>query len=82
MADPTPSRRDLLKLAGTAAAAAAGAMTSHASPADAATLEQRAPTRPKPAREPLRALTAHEADLLDRIAELMVPSDEHGPGAA
>ncbi len=34
-----------------------------------------------PAREPLRALTAHEADLLDRIAALLVPSDENGPGA-
>jgi gluconate 2-dehydrogenase gamma chain len=79
MADPTPSRRDLLKLAGTAAAAAAGATGS--APADAAALEQRVRTRPRPPREPLKALTAHEADLLDRIAELLVPSDENGPGA-
>ena len=35
----------------------------------------------RPAREPLRALTAHEADLLDRIAELLIPSDDNGPGA-
>jgi gluconate 2-dehydrogenase gamma chain len=68
------SRRDLLKLAGTAGAAAAAASAS-AVPAEA---QRRSP---RPAREPLRALTAHEADLLDRIAELMVPSDEHGPGA-
>ena len=68
------SRRDLLKLAGTAGAAAAAAAAS-AVPAEA---QRRSP---RPAREPLRALTAHEADLLDRIAELMVPSDEHGPGA-
>ena len=68
------SRRDLLKLAGTASAAAAAASAS-AVPVAA----QRRP--PRQAREPLRALTAHEADLLDRIAELMVPSDEHGPGA-
>ena len=80
MADPSPSRRDLLKIAGTAAAAAAGAATSSA-PADAAALEQRARPRPRPVREPLKALTPHEADLLDRIAELLVPSDEHGPGA-
>ncbi len=80
MADPSPSRRDLLKLAGTAAAAAAGAATGSA-PADAAAVEQRARTRPRPPREPLKALTAHEADLLDRIAELLVPSDENGPGA-
>ncbi len=80
MADPSPSRRDLLKLAGTAAAAAAGAATSSA-PADAAALEQRARPRPRPVREPLKALTPHEADLLDRLAELLVPSDEHGPGA-
>lgn len=66
------SRRDVLKLAGAAAAAAA--------PATAAAEEQRRRTRP--AREPLRALTAPEADLLDRIAELLVPADEHGPGAA
>ena len=26
-------------------------------------------------------MTAHEADLLDRIAALLVPSDENGPGA-
>ena len=80
MADPSPSRRDLLKIAGTAAAAAAGAATSSA-PADAAALEQRARPRPRPVREPLKALTPHEADLLDRIAELLVPSDENGPGA-
>ncbi len=80
MAHPSPSRRDLLKLAATAAAAAGAAATSTA-PADAAALEQRARSRAAPPREPLRALTPHEADLLDRIAELMVPSDEHGPGA-
>lgn len=84
MAPRSPSRRDLFKLAGTTAAAAtavnAGAAVAPHS--DAAASEQGRPrTRPRPAREPLRALTPHEADLLDRIAELMVPSDEHGPGA-
>ena len=71
MADAPLTRRDLLKLAGAAGAAAA-------SPGAAADAQTR---RPRPAREPLRALTAHEADLLDRIAELMIPSDAQGPGA-
>jgi gluconate 2-dehydrogenase gamma chain len=69
MADANLSRRDLLKLAGAAGAAAVSA--------DAAAQGRRA----GPVREPLRALTTHEADLLDRIAALLVPSDEHGPGA-
>jgi gluconate 2-dehydrogenase gamma chain len=73
MAERAPSRRDLFKLTGTVAAVARALP---AAPADAA---QRA--RPKPRREPLRALTTHEADLLDRIAELLVPSDENGAGA-
>lgn len=76
MADPSPSRRDLLKLAG--ATAGASFVSASVTETDAA---QRTRTRPRPAREPLRALTPHEADLLDRIAELLVPSDEHGPGA-
>ncbi len=77
MADAPLTRRDLLKLAGAAgAAAAAGAPEALASPM----AEAQAP-RAKPAREPLRALTAAEADLLDRIAELLIPSDANGPGA-
>src|SRR5262245_7134156 len=72
MADASLTRRDLLKLAGAAGAAAAGADTAVADGQG---------RRAAPAREPLRALTAHEADLLDRIAALLVPSDEHGPGA-
>lgn len=79
MSHTPPSRRDLLKLAG----ATAGATFVTASVTDASVAEsaQRVRTRPRPAREPLKALTAHEADLLDRIAELLVPSDENGPGA-
>lgn len=76
----TPSRRDLLRLAGASVAAAsahASGSGTHAADADTA---QRPRRRPRPPREPLRALTAHEADLLDRIAELMIPSDD-GPGA-
>lgn len=81
----TPSRRDLLKLAGAAASASVAATSAHvagsATAAGDAVAAQRARTRPRPPREPLKALTAHEADLLDRIAELLVPSDDLGPGA-
>ena len=79
MADQSPSRRDLLKLAGVTAGASfvSGPVTE----TNAAEGEQRARARARPAREPLTALTAHEADLLDRIEELMIPSDERGPGA-
>lgn len=79
MADHSPSRRDLLKLAGATAGASFVTGSVTGTPAEAA--EQRARTRPRPPREPLKALTPHEADLLDRIAELLVPSDELGPGA-
>ena len=79
MADQSPTRRDLLKLAGVTAGAAivSGPVTE----TSAAEGEQRPRSRPRPAREPLKALTAHEADLLDRIAELLIPSDANGPGA-
>ncbi|MGE0359447.1 MAG: gluconate 2-dehydrogenase subunit 3 family protein [Vicinamibacterales bacterium] len=70
MADAPITRRALLQLAGAAGAAAA-----------AGTAAAAQPPRTRLARDPLRALKAHEADLLDRIAELLVPSDEHGPGA-
>lgn len=79
MADRAPSRRDLLRIAGTAGAASF--VTGSVTETTAAQTAQRPRTRPRPAREPLKALTAHEADLLDRIAELLIPSDEHGPGA-
>lgn len=79
MADQSPSRRDLLKLAG--ATAGASFVSGPVTETIAAEAEQRERVRPRPAREPLEALTAHEADVLDRIAELLVPSDEHSPGA-
>ncbi|MBL8136658.1 MAG: gluconate 2-dehydrogenase subunit 3 family protein [Acidobacteria bacterium] len=75
----TPSRRDLLKLAG--ATAGASLVTGSVTETSVAGAAQPARVRRRPAREPLKALTAPEADLLDRIAELLVPSDEHGPGA-
>ncbi|MEZ5418195.1 MAG: gluconate 2-dehydrogenase subunit 3 family protein [Vicinamibacterales bacterium] len=76
----TPSRRDLLKLAGASVAAASAHASGSGTDAADADAAQRPRSRPRPPREPLRALTAHEADLLDRIAELMIPSDD-GPGA-
>lgn len=76
MSQSKPSRRDLFKLAGATASAAVVTVTVTETSAG-----QRARTRPRPPREPLKALTAHEADLLDRIAELLVPSDDNGPGA-
>jgi gluconate 2-dehydrogenase gamma chain len=75
----TPSRRDLLKLAG--ATAGASLVTGSVTETSVAGAAQPARVRRRPAREPLKALTAHEADLLDRLAELLVPSDELGPGA-
>jgi gluconate 2-dehydrogenase gamma chain len=34
-----------------------------------------------PPREAFETLTARESDLLERIVERLIPSDEHGPGA-
>jgi gluconate 2-dehydrogenase gamma chain len=79
MSQSNPSRRDLLRLAG--ATAGASVVSGSVTETTVVEAEQRARPRPRPVREPLKALTPHEADLLDRIAELLVPSDEHGPGA-
>lgn len=68
----TLSRRDLLKLAG---AAGAVSLAPQAAGAAAVTAVQTA------AREPLQALTAVEADLLDAIVARLIPSDANGPGA-
>jgi len=66
------SRRDLLKLAG---AAGAVSLTPHATAAAPEHAVQAA------AREPLQALTAVEADLLDAIVARLIPTDANGPGA-
>jgi gluconate 2-dehydrogenase gamma chain len=68
----TLSRRDLLKLAG---AAGAVSLTPHATAAAPEHAVQAV------AREPLQALTAVEADLLDAIVARLIPSDANGPGA-
>ena len=86
------SRRTLLRRAG--AAAAAGAAAGTGVPAAAETPAETAATTPAapapgasqaPAPAPPRAaweqLTAEEADLLEAIADQLIPSDDLGPGA-
>ena len=85
------SRRALLRRAG--AAAAAGAAAGTGVPAAAETPAETAATTPAapapgasqaPVPEPRAAyehLTAEEADLLEAIADQLIPSDDLGPGA-
>jgi gluconate 2-dehydrogenase gamma chain len=68
----TISRRDLLKLAGAAGAASVIPAATHA---ESGLVAQAT------VREPLQALTATEADLLDAIVARLIPSDVNGPGA-
>ena len=79
------SRRELLKRAGLAGAAAAIAPTvarahvdHETSGADAVAQTPLAGAIP---REPLEALTAAEADVLEAVCARLIPTDEHGPGA-
>jgi gluconate 2-dehydrogenase gamma chain len=64
------SRRELLKRAGMAGAAAVILPVVTDAPTVAA------------AREPLEALTEPEADILEAICARLIPTDENGPGAA
>jgi gluconate 2-dehydrogenase gamma chain len=76
------TRRELLKQAGLAGAAAAivPAGAGALAPADpAAGAGQAAATAV--AREPLEALTAAEADILEAICARLIPTDANGPGA-
>jgi gluconate 2-dehydrogenase gamma chain len=82
----TLSRRKLLQLAGAAGfAPVAPAHPPPAEHADPAAAGASAPESPRPLdgaqREPLQALTAAEADLLDAIVARLIPSDANGPGA-
>ncbi len=81
MSRPNLTRRDLLKLAAAGHAAATAAIAAPTEAVAATGTDQATRSPAGAAREPLRALSAHEADLLDRIAALLIPSDEHGPGA-
>jgi gluconate 2-dehydrogenase gamma chain len=74
------TRRDLLKLAGVAGASAA--LPAPAAAGDAATaISASQAAGAAVVREPLQALTAVEADLLDAIVARLIPSDASGPGA-
>jgi gluconate 2-dehydrogenase gamma chain len=63
------TRRDLIKIVGLAGVGSA--LPAVAQPVAQTTA----------AREPLQALTATEADLLDAIVARLIPSDANGPGA-
>jgi gluconate 2-dehydrogenase gamma chain len=72
------SRRELLKRAGLAGAAAAVV------PADALVAAAEASPAPQPpaaGRRALQTLTAAEADILDAIVARLIPTDATGPGA-
>ena len=86
------SRRALLRRAGAAAAAGAAAGTGVAgaaeTPAETAETTPAAPApgasqapAPEPPRAAYEQLTAEEADLLEAIADQLIPSDDLGPGA-
>lgn len=81
MSRPNLTRRDLLKLAAAGHAAATAAIAAPTEAVAATGTDQATRSPAGAAREPLRALSAHEADLLDCIAALLIPSDQHGPGA-
>ncbi len=77
------TRRDLLRSAGAAGAAAAVGVpglpaAAEVSPAIAAEQTTRSDAL---AREAYEHLTADEAELLEAIADHLIPADEHGPGA-
>jgi len=86
MSDDQPriiSRRDILRRAGLAGAAAvaapAGILASAPAPATAEPLEPAQAAAPR--REAFENLTAAEAELLDAIVDRLIPSDAQGPGA-
>jgi len=77
------TRRELLKQAGLAGVAAAivpgGAVVAPTTSTDAS---GQAPVAATITREPLEALTAAEADVLEAVCARLIPSDATGPGAA
>ena len=77
------SRRELLRGAGLAGAAAVTAPASLLSPAGVSAAPAVEPLQAPAAqtREAFETLTATEADLLEAIVERLIPSDGNGPGA-
>jgi gluconate 2-dehydrogenase gamma chain len=76
------TRRELLQSAAAASAAAAvGSAGLEAAPGVGAEPSTQEPATPAPARETYEHLTADEAELLEAIADHLIPADEHGPGA-
>jgi len=76
------SRRDLLRSASLAGAAAVAAPAVALTPAAAGAVAEpvAAQTAARP-REAFETLTATEADLLEGVVERLIPTDAHGPGA-
>ena len=83
MSDPsrTLSRRDLLKIGAAGAMTIAPAFGSEATASTAGAIDTAAQSIGAAAGEPLQALTAVEADLLEAIVARLIPTDENGPGA-
>jgi gluconate 2-dehydrogenase gamma chain len=76
------TRRDLLKLATIAGVTSAVPTVDAQSPAPVARGGSAAAAQSAARlREPLQALTAAEADLLDAIVARLIPTDANGPGA-
>jgi len=80
------SRRDILRRAGLAGAAAVTApaafvATVEAAAPAAAQKAQTAAPAPAQRREAVENLTAADADLLDAVVDRLIPADQHGPGA-
>jgi gluconate 2-dehydrogenase gamma chain len=76
------SRRALLRMASAAGALAiAPAATQTASAAGASAGDGTQAAAATPVREPLQALTAAEADILDAVVSRFIPTDANGPGA-
>ncbi len=78
------TRRDLLRgagLAGAAAVAGPASLLTTPAPAAAEPAAPQAPARAAAPREAFENLTATEADLLEAVVDRLIPSDANGPGA-
>jgi len=76
------SRRELLKRAGLAGAAAAIAPAVANAPVSATSAgAAQSAASAAVTREPLEALTAVEADVLEAVCARLIPTDDNGPGA-